>query len=147
MDSSSVERPWRILRAKRESAERLEGFQRMTLGDLQEALNDLMRGYEEAYGLRLNSLSGTNEGESKQRPRLPEDLRGRILTAERRAIMFASRVADDEVRETMRKLAKRGTVATWAGSFDRADDAFQEARMLAEKAMERTGMLMRSVVR
>jgi hypothetical protein len=129
-------------RTRAEERARATTFQRTALEKLQEALTELSAGYERAYGLRFESLLEGQERE--RRPRLPSDLQGRILTAERRVVMLASRIADDELRDTMKEFKKSGTVATWSSSFDRADDAFTEARILADKAMTRSGELMRA---
>jgi hypothetical protein len=128
-------------RARAEAESHSTAFQRQSLEKLQEALTELGAGYERAYGLRFESVLDGRERD--KRPQLPSDLFERILTAERRVVMIASRIEDKELRDTMKEFKKKGTVATWASSFDRADDAFTEARILADTAITRSGELMR----
>src|SRR5438105_9205623 len=82
-----------ILVTRRERAKERDAFQRESLGALQEALSELMLGYGKAYGLRLAAQS--KKDSDKEGYRLPQDLWDRILDAERRVEMLASRVADD----------------------------------------------------
>lgn len=124
---------------REERTNRRKEYDRGTLTQLQDALQEFIAVCGDIYGERMPPPG-------EKRLPLPEPLRRRYLDAERVLVTLSSRIADEEVRELVTKVKRRSGPVLLAQDFDRADDAFAEVRTFGEQALTRMGELIRGTL-
>ncbi len=140
-----TERNSRILQQDASSIERKEKsreFQRSNLLDLQEALSHGMRLVTRAH---LESIRYfRSHGEDGQLPLLTEELDQELLISNRTLAILSERIADDLLREGIKKLRREMTNAVMARSETESDAALERASFMFGETMEDLGVVLRN---
>jgi hypothetical protein len=135
---SEVLRDRRLVR--REAHARRMEYERTTLTGLQDALNDLMRTYGKLHMIRARAQAART---AWNKVTIGKELDERMRIAERNAATLASRTRDDEVRGGIEEIKKKGNQMILSPSYDRAEEAFLDSIILADKLVRRMGELIR----
>lgn len=122
--------------ARRETLVRQAEYERTTLTELQEALNDLMRCFGEVHLIRAKA---ERQEQIWNRVQLPGELEERMRLAERSTTTLASRVASTQVREGIEEIKRKGNILLMSPSYDQADNAFLESIQVATDLLKLMG--------
>jgi hypothetical protein len=130
-------------------AERRVTFQRQTLLELQEAVQDLARSTGESHVQDERAYKETGKW---QKQLLGEELAEKLLVANRRVLLLAVRVRDETLRNTVNEFRK---LTTELETFDRkvpdaqlreaSFAALKEAVPVLEQFHERVGEILRTL--
>ncbi|MEX2411736.1 MAG: hypothetical protein WD607_10290 [Candidatus Paceibacterota bacterium] len=121
--------------------ERARAFQRETLLEIQDALNDLLRQNGQAYLIhRKNYKSEGKWGQSY----LPDDLDENIRLANSKFVALVERISDDSLRSDLKELRSNLNRMLFAMSAEEAQDIFHNTGNSAIHVMEKLGVVLRN---
>jgi gas vesicle protein len=121
-------------------AERSRAFQRETLLNTQDIVQDLMRLMARAY---IADMSAHRQSGQWGRNMLPDELNESMLIANRKMIAYVERVADDSLRSTLKNLHGQISRVGQSESSALAEAAFQTVGPSFEAAMTQFGSALR----
>ena len=125
-----------------EQNHRWRTFQRETLLELQEAINDQARTVGEIHH---HDTMAAREAGKWVRPLLGDDLNRRANEADRRVWILASRVADDQLRGEIRRMGEAVARMTLTRSHEESDRVLMEMTELMPRINDRIGQLIREL--
>jgi len=123
-----------------ERAERARAFQRETLVNLQEGLQDLMRLVTRAH---LADLAANRNTGGWGKNMLPDDLSEEIRISNRNLAILLERIADDELRDDIKQLHGNINSVHTAKTKESAEARHMALAPLFQKSMEHLGAVLR----
>lgn len=120
--------------------ERARAFQRQTLIELQDAIHDAMRLASRAF---IEDDNAARAGKEWGRNMLSDDVDEGLRVAQRRVAILSDRVADDDLRASVKSLMQVNTQVALARSKGEAESAMAQATSGAPSVLEHIGILLR----
>lgn len=124
-----------------EREERARAFQRETLIELQDALNDAVRLLTRAY---LEDSASFKQSANWGQSLLSEEVNEKMRLANRRVSILVERVADGTLRSKIKDIMRASTQVVSARSQKDAETNFQGVTSAVDDVMENLGTVLRS---
>ncbi|MFO1205916.1 MAG: hypothetical protein U1E63_09370 [Burkholderiales bacterium] len=130
--------------ASEEQMERQRAFQRETLIQLQEAVNDHLRMMTRAH---IEDTDAFKKSGNWGRSLLSEEVNDGVRVTGRKVAILVQRIADDALRSSIKSLTTEIAQVIMAKSQVEADGAFTRVYNSGDSAMEHIGTVLRKLLR